>query len=313
MKLFRCLSCYFAVAIICSAPTALTAQHAAKPSHTKSVMLGVLERISSDVSTSSPKAAVRVLFAKRGSNWVPFPTATRSYGDLRLLPQSYPGQVTWTIAFDGRDLGRVVTRRPRAFDSYGDIGLEKVLGVGPVPSVGKPSMSFSSWTSDTPVMRPLVAVSKPYYRDPDQWKPHRPSQEAITKARSLFRNKFPSASNCRGADSALMPWRYSDADIRVKKAYASNNGWAILELSLTGWACDGMEASHGPFVGQWYVSDPTDHVRFLASGMWLVDAGDYDENGRSALLFSLEGYNIGGYRLYYRNFKKSVEYVFHYH
>ena len=86
---------------------------------------------------------MRVLFAKRKTEWVPFPTATRSYRDLQLLAQRYPKQVTWTIAFDGRDLGRVVTRRPQAFHFYGDIGLEQVVGSAPVPSVGRPSTAFS--------------------------------------------------------------------------------------------------------------------------------------------------------------------------
>ncbi|HUY82895.1 MAG TPA: hypothetical protein VMU92_14300 [Acidobacteriaceae bacterium] len=74
-----------------------------------------------------------------------------------------------------------------------------------------------------------------------------------------------------------------------------------------------MEASHGPFVGQWYVFNPQGEIHFLGSAMWLVDAGDYDSSGKSALLFSLEGYNTGGYRLYYQEFKKNVEYVVHYH
>jgi hypothetical protein len=47
--------------------------------------------------------------------------------------------------------------------------------------------------------------------------------------------------------------------------------------------------------------------------MWLVDAGDYDSDGKSEVLFSIAEHNKGGYRLFYRNFTKRAEFAFHYH
>lgn len=47
--------------------------------------------------------------------------------------------------------------------------------------------------------------------------------------------------------------------------------------------------------------------------MWLVDAGDYDSEGKSELLFTIAGYNRGGYELFYDDFNKHVTFEFHHH
>jgi hypothetical protein len=47
--------------------------------------------------------------------------------------------------------------------------------------------------------------------------------------------------------------------------------------------------------------------------MWLVDAGDYDNDGKSELVFSIDRYNRGGYELFYDDFKKRTIFEFGYH
>ena len=54
-------------------------------------------------------------------------------------------------------------------------------------------------------------------------------------------------------------------------------------------------------------------MRFLGSRMWLVDAGDYDNDGKSELVFSIDDYNRGGYRLFYDDFSRSAKFEFGYH
>ena len=67
------------------------------------------------------------------------------------------------------------------------------------------------------------------------------------------------------------------------------------------------------FRTEWYVVEPTGMVSFLNSNMWLVDAGDYDGDGKSEVLFAISGYDEGGYRLYYSDFGRSAEFLFGYH
>jgi len=51
----------------------------------------------------------------------------------------------------------------------------------------------------------------------------------------------------------------------------------------------------------------------LDSGLWLVDAGDYDNDGRSELVFSIDRDNEGGYELFHDGFQKRAVFNFNYH
>jgi hypothetical protein len=221
--------------------------------------------------------------------------------------------VNWTIAFDGRDLGRVKARTPADFRFYSQVGIEEITYFGAIPTVGKRAREYGGFTGD-PVYRPLVAVSSPNFKDPDEWKHAQLSQQQIDTARLLFRSKFPIASNCKNPDeNKLKAWNYLDGDIKIQSAYSSSNGWSLIELALTGYACDGPTDDDGPFDGQWYATAPSGKIRFLGSNMWLVDAGDYDGDGKSEVLFAVDGYDLGGYRLFYRDFSRSSEFLFSYH
>lgn len=277
------------------------------------MILGVLENLPGEYSGENDFRAVRAVFRKNGDLWQALPTKTKSYLDLQTLPTSYPKEMTWTIAFDGRNLGTITSRTPSHFKFYSEIGIEQITSHNHIPTVGRKSADYSGFRS-TPVYRPLVAVSQSNFTDPEGWKPAQLSPRMVAAAREKFRNKFPKASNCRTPEENIpRPWNYQDEDIHLAKAYSSKNEWSLIELNLTGNACDGQQGSQGEFDGQWYVITPAGEARFLGTNMWLVDAGDYDNSGKSELLFSINGYNTGGYRLYYLDFTQSAEFVFHYH
>ncbi len=294
--------------------TQVTAQQAPTANVRRTnVILGVLEDYPGKSPNQSDIQFVRVVFEKNAGDWHPFPTKTKSYHDLPSLTSSYPKEVTWTIAFDGRNLGRITSQPPQQYRYYSEIGMEYITSHGPVPTVGKKSADYSGSMSNTQVYRPLVAISQPNFADPDQWKRSQLSPEQIAAARQQFRNKFPKASNCKNPEENILRlWKYRDEDIHVTKAYSSKDGSSLIELNLTSYACDGPYDGTG-FIGQWYVIEPPGVVRFLGTDMWLVDAGDYDNDGKSEVLFSIDGYNEGGYRLFYQNFNKSAEFVFYYH
>ncbi len=277
------------------------------------VILGVLEDFPGRHAYDPDFRAVRATFKKNGDDWQAFPTKTNSYRDLETLPTSYPKDMTWSIAFDGRNLGTITSRTPSHFKFYSEIGIEDITSQTQVPTVGKKSVDYSG-SVHMPLYRPLIAVSQPNVSDPERWKHAQVSQELIAVARQQFRIKFPKATNCRSPEENIpRPWRYRDEDIRVAKAYSSKDNRSLVELNLTGNACDGEQGSQDEYHGQWYVIEPSGTARFLGSDMWLVDAGDYDNDGKSEVLFSIAGDNQGGYRLFYRNFTKSAEFAFHYH
>jgi hypothetical protein len=51
----------------------------------------------------------------------------------------------------------------------------------------------------------------------------------------------------------------------------------------------------------------------LGSELSLVDAGDYDADGESELLFWYSGYNQDGYTLLFDGLRKQVSYRWKYH
>lgn len=298
--------------------SALPDDELASPSVTRSsnsVLLGVLEDVPGKYQGQPNSRHVRVVFERDQYGWHPFPASCPDQACLKRLPSDFPSQVTWTIAFDGRNLGQVTTHVPQAYDFYMDAGFQDVTGEGQIPTIGKRSEEYSGFLS-TPVFRPLVANSQPYFKDPESWKPFRLSGEQTASLRQEFRRQFANVENCSSPEENVgRVWQYGDRDIQVHKAYASNRKWVLASLSLGEYRCDGpaVSPSQDAFSYQWFVIDSEGHIRLLGQDMWLVDAGDYDSDGRSELVFAIAGYNKGGYELFYDDFKKHVEFEFSYH
>lgn len=276
-------------------------------------LLGILEDIPGRFGHKESVRAVRVLFQEDGGEWQPFRSECRDPACLRITAAQYPEEVTWTIAFDGKNLGQITTRRASEYKFSIDVGLEEITNSGLAPTIGTRSKAYSGF-AEVEVYRPLVAVSEPNLTDPERWKPVTLSQEMVATLRQQFRNKFTNVTNCTNpGENTLKPWQYADHDIAMGKAYGSQKGWFIAEMKLTQYRCYSPIDGDGPFAAQWYVVEPAGTTRFLDSGMWLVDAGDYDADGKSELLFAINRYDIGGYELFYDEFTKHSVFKFFYH
>ena len=190
------------------------AQEATTPKAAQSdVVLGVLEDFPGEYAGEPDFRAVRAVFKKIGADWQALPTRTSSYHDLETLPTSYPREMTWSVAFDGRNLGAITSRTPPRFKFYSEIGIEQITSDGPIPTAGKRSAEYGGFTG-TPAYRPLVAISQPNFSDPEQWKLGQLSSTLIASVRQQFRSKFPKATNCKNPDENVpRPWRYRDEDI----------------------------------------------------------------------------------------------------
>jgi hypothetical protein len=250
------------------------------------IILGVLEETPGHYADQPASRAVRVVFQKNGHEWQPFDNSSQ-----------YVHGVTWTIAFSGRSLGQVT-------------GTADITSHGPIPTVGKRSTEYGGFLG-TAVFRPLIANSQPYFKDPDGWKPSHPSSEAAAALRAQFRKKFPQVSNCTSEGSDAKPWPYRDADIRLAKAYSSTRRWSVVQLLLERYRCEGP--IEDAFAGQWFAVSARGEIKFIGQGMWLVDAGDYDNDGKSEVVFSIDRYNEGGYELFYNDFAGHAVFQFGYH
>jgi len=278
----------------------------------QSPIVGVLEDVPGDYVGQPNIREVRVAFQKSGHEWIAFPSDCPDLTCLKTSTLKFPREVTWNIGFDGELLGQVTGRTPNDFKFYAHVGLQEVTSKAPILTVGKRSAEFGGYTGAS-VYRPLVANSEPYFSDPNRWKPFQLAPAEVQIFRRQFRHKFPKLCKSNEDETKLEPFAYRDQNIQIIKAYASREGWKIAHLHLEGAiACDDVEAGF-QIEDPWFASDPRGLFHYLGSGMWLVDAGDYDNDGSSELVFSIDRENRGGYVLFYHDFRDRAVFEFGYH
>ena len=279
----------------------------------QNLILGVLEDVPGVYVGESDVRRVRTTFQKNGQNWTAFPSECSDPHCLKTISSQFPREVNWTVGFDGRILGQITGRTPNEFKFYAHVGLQDITSATLIPTVGKKSSDYGDFTGAS-VYRPLVTNSQPFFNDPESWKPSQPSPELVRLLRQEFRRKFPKLCKMSEQDeSKLVPFSYDDSDVKLVKGYASNKGWTLARLHLQD-AIDCKDIEAGLEIDDpWFALDPHRAVQYLDSGMWLVDAGDYDNDGRSEVVFSIVGENRGGYELYYDDLKKHVTFEFGFH
>ena len=169
---------------------------------------------------------------------------------------------------------------------YSSLGQQEIISSGPVPTIGSRSPEFGGYT-DAVVYRPLIANSQQYFADPDRWKPSTTSHALTTALQQAFRSKFPKLCRLSGAEhNTLEPLPYRNEEVKIVKAYTSASGRIVARLHLEGVDCADVEAGFD-IDDPWFVVDTKKSITYLDSGLWLVDAGDYDNDGRSELVFSI--------------------------
>jgi hypothetical protein len=274
-----------------------------------SVTVGVLEW--SQCPADSPVTVnVRPLFGRRGGEWIALTHPEASEAAER-------SQRVWVVAFDGRNLGFVLTVDTGFHSKYAEnYTRDHVLPLVPGRSVPRrinAHGAFRGWHScfHRPA-RPLVLVSLPNFRDPQRWRPFQPD----TSGRQAFLGRFRAAVDTvlvcpHGDEKPSQVWRYGPSDLLFDKSYQDTLGHSLLALRLQQPA-NACEFTAGPEWSAHWFSVGRDTL-YLASQLELVDAGDYDGDGRSEVLFWHSGYAEDGYTLFYDQFRKRVDYWWSYH
>lgn len=272
----------------------------------QSIVVGALEE---PQCKEPPTVAVRPMFFKEGGSWHALgnDTASRTLAKLRM---------SWTVAFDGRDLGEVSTVDPETADpnswAYSRDRLLSISGRS-VPKVPNKAKLFGGWCA-VPSARPLVVVSRPNFKDPDGWRPSELDQAVRTRLFPLFQEQAgKTAPICPGNSDSSVGYSYRAADLRVERGYRNRRGYLLATIYLNpaldscGWPYpDGSSWDSVTFLLR---PDPV----YLGRNLSLVDAGDYDNDGESELLFWSSSYNSDGYTLYCGECKTPVDFRWHYH
>ena len=235
--------------------------------------------------------------------------------------------VKWTVAFDGKNLGEVetkpspapeVTVNPNpieASSTYAHAIHAIVTPANKVPTIGKPAYKFSGAFGGT-VRRPLVVVSKPNFVDPDQWKPATVPSELVQPVRIAFSQAYQHVRQCDAQGEPLkQDWDVPESELAVVKTYASNKGSFLVETQLKQHRCvfdvNGKNLTSLEGI-QWFFVGNDRAVRNLGSDWQLVDAGDYDADGKSEVVFFFGDSETGkeAYILFYDDFRGKVTWAY---
>lgn len=268
------------------------------------LLIGVAEQ--SEYENLHGKAIVRALFVKSEGSWVALDSQDRF--------KSVPSEITWNVAFDGRNFGILET-----IDSFnekysGTFKRNKILKIKnstEFPLLGNKESRFGGWRK-TPENRPLVVVSQPNYKDIEKWKRYKPAKE-IEMLYPLVKEKIPQAYHCNGAPKwDAVKIAITMDDISIFRSYKNNKDEKLISIGLSNRHtknCDGpLDKTSKPM--WFYIADG---IKFVGFELDLVDAGDYDADGEVEFMFWHGGYNNDGYTLYESNFEERFDYYWDYH
>ncbi len=271
-----------------------------------SVTVGVLDRKQCGDEDRPPDTVVgvRALFTRTSSGWRALDTTDLSRGQSHY----------WTVAFDGRNLGSLAsansdTLAPTAWSYHRD-HYETVSRSSSIPHVRNALRAFAGWCSSPPE-RPLVVVSEQNFRDPEAWHPFSPAPSYRQALFRLFQASVDSAIICPGGGERTARWRFRSTDLRLRKSYRSNQHQELVAIQLDPGrnACDGPPGDE--YAVHWFRVDSD--TALLGIDLELLDAGDYDADGHSEVIFWHSGYNEDGYSLFYDRNRRSVNFWWHYH
>jgi hypothetical protein len=245
---------------------------------------------------------IRVAFEKTESGW------------QTVTPSSLPHRVKWTVAFDGKNLGSLEGQTGSESLTW----VQTILAPGSsIPTVGAPSQDFTGLIAAGPgkVRRPLVLVSKPYFRDPDGWKRLAKLPPATASlVRSAFRRDFPRVDRCKDEEVVERNWKYPNSALKLLVVYRSNKKSFLVEVRLDAGNCGYVDDPNAPQSDPWFFMSSDGIVRRIGSFMSLLDAGDYDNEGKSELVFFLsQPEDTDGFVLFDSGLQKQASFTWTYH
>ena len=275
------------------------------------ILIGVLDEKQQCDSSKVADERALIMFAKAANGWISLDS--EDFPDIKVNWNH-----KWTVAFDGRSLGTVnlksVSPSYKKDSDWFYPGELWLAPIGKFPSMKNASKSFGGWC-DTPKFRPLVLVSKSNVKDPAGWKPFKAGAEYKEMLFESLSNvlKREQVVNCRNPEQEKAdPYAFKTEDLRIIAGYRSTDGSILISIGLNpeNYHCDGpMDAA---WLDHWF-RIRNSQIDFIGEDLQLIDAGDYDADGTSEVMFWSSGYNKDGYVLYYDDLLKRVEFKWNYH
>ena len=249
------------------------------------VYLGILDepQMGGDVSA-------KIMFVKQGDQWRS--AAFEFYRSGRFFLPDF-SNTNWTAAYQNRSLGNIKIIDPDPEQKlinpahYIRSKFFSVMGNPDIPKIPNTAKRFEGWNK-TPENRPLVIVSKPNVADPENWQPVTADnhlKQLLYKPLRLVMGKF-NAFRCPDGPfvNKSEPFHLSPGDIVIYSVYKNARNCQLVAIGLdqAKYGCDGPIRPE--WRDHWFLIDG-DEIDFLDQELTLVNTGDYDNDGKTELLF----------------------------
>lgn len=274
---------------------------ASQSAENQSIFLGVTEPSQIHYVGEKVKTpfVIRVAFQCKNGIWQAMPNHIAGNQPAPIPAYDYPKEINWNLAFNSKSIGHFRSHSPLQWSNFSDIGLEEPETKSNIPSLKLATKAgasnFHYWTLELK-NRPLVASSGHHLDDPDNWKPLVPLPHPCHELISAYRKAT------KGNTS-----HFSDKQILVRGCYKSRHNDELISLAVP------SSEVKGDFdYVQWFHIQGN-KANFLGSSLEFIDAGDYDNDGHSEIVFHKPAYNYDAYVLFYDNLQKQLEFGWSYH
>lgn len=268
-------------------------------------IVGVLE--DPQCKDDAPRA-IRPLFVKSKEKWEPLSSAESA----RPFLQS---NMAWTAILGGKHLGTLRSGdvvQPSGPDwTYPRDFLLSPNADNALPTIANKSKQFMGWCA-APTHVPVPITTRDSAIDPEQWVPRQPKSEMREKVYHAFRKSIRGMKLCYvKEDSVSELYNFTSKDIRILQVLGNNRGRILVAATLKKDYTECESELGEANTPRWFLMDSV--ATFLGEGLEYIDAGDYDRDGETELLFWYSDYNRDGYVLFSKAFKERVEYTWNYH
>jgi hypothetical protein len=250
---------------------------------------------------------IRPLFYSDHAKWI-------------TVDQNTKSPSTWTMAFDGKDLGKITVEKSKI--RLSDASKELIQ------KYSKKSFGFSFLGKEE--RRPFVLITENFLKDPDSWKPLNSTDldgkiktKLFTEYLKIYNNdscivdqKTASTQQIKKMNAQVqistpqdgyfnVTFQYSDKDIVIRNSYSSKDSY-VLNLSMKDpfngkCSFDLTQVCSTFFVAKNQAQSIINLTSEVTNGcreLLVVDAGDYNNDGTSEILFKDYDYNWDGYLLF---------------
>lgn len=274
-----------------------TSAHAQpSPTSQAAIFVGALTFRESQRATANAATvpAFRTLFCKTKTAWA-------SIGNNANCRAPTAG--TWTMWYNGQSVGVLLTRSARILSS-----------IASIPHIAVGEERFESWLG-TVHDRPLALATQRDVRDTKGWVASRLSDRERTLFLRAFRISV-ALPHCDGTPHGAMPAAvdgFFDRDVSVIKVIRSSAGQLLVGMAINELLKPCDDVRDPARTTHWFVKRGAESPHFIGNEMYVVDAFDFDNDGRTEWLFSRSRYNEDGFILFFDEFRKSVSSSWHYH